>query len=274
MPLPALVHRSAKRVGGLLALLLAFASPVGAEDQIDPLAEARRLYNERRFDAAIAAAEHLRDLRELADHADLVVARAYLERHRETADPTDLTEARERLRRINPQALDPRERSEYVIGLGATLYFEDLPGAAASAFWSLLEGDHGLDAAGRDRLLDWWASAIDRDARPRAEPERQRLYERVRERMRVEIGVNPQSAVAAYWLAAAAAGQGDWQRAWDEALAAWVRAPLTIDLGATLRPDLDRLVRRGIAPERARVSGRTVEEVIEEWERFTERWTR
>jgi hypothetical protein len=257
---------------GILVLLAAFGSPVRA-GQPDPLAEARRHYNERHFEAAIAAAESIREIPELADRADLVAARAYLERHRETADPDDLARARERLRRLNPLLLDDRERSEYVIGLGAALYFENLPGAAASTFWSLLEGHPDLDERGRERLLDWWASAVDRDARPRTEPERQRLYERVRERMRIELGINPRSSVAAYWLAAAAAGQGDWQRAWDDAQAAWVRAPLTIDRGATLRPDLERLV-RAIVPERARISGRTEDELLAEWDEFVSRWTR
>jgi len=255
--------------------VIALAGPVSAAEQADPLASARQMYNERRFDEAILSADDAaRELPEYSDRADLVAARAYLERHRATANPEDLSEARERLRRINPQYFDQREQSEYVIGLGAALYFENLPGAAASAFWSLLESPTGLEPAARDRLLDWWASAIDRDARPRAEQERQRLYERVRERMRVELAVNPQSSVAAYWLAAAAAGQGDWQRAWDDAQAAWVRAPLTTDQGATLRPDLDRLIRRAIAPERARLSGRMPEELIAEWDNFVARWTR
>lgn len=261
------------RVAVTVLLLMGLTAPIAAEQSADALAEARLRYNERHFDAAIAAAESVRTLPHLADRADLVAARAYLERHRETADPEDLVQARERLRRINPLSLDDREQSEYVIGLGATLYFENLPGAAASTFWSQLEGGATLDPRARDRLLDWWASAIDRDARPRPTPERHALYERVRERMRVELGANPRSSVAAYWLAAAAAGQGDWQRAWDEAQAAWVRAPLTTDRGATLRPDLERLV-RAIAPERARLTGQTPDGVMREWDEFVARWTR
>jgi hypothetical protein len=249
------------------------ASPAAAQG-VDPLAEARRLYNERRFEEAIAAAESVRAQPGLSDRADLVIARAYLERHRETADGEDLSSARERLTEISPERLDGRERSEYAIGLGAALYFEDLPGAAAAAFWSLLESDTELDRDGRDRLLDWWASAIDRDARPRPAPDRVRLYESVRDRMQLELSINPSSPVAAYWMAAAAAGQGDWQLAWDEAQAAWVRAPLASDRGAMLRPDLDRLMRRAIAPERAKLIGRTMDELLAEWDAFTARWTR
>ncbi|MGE0703053.1 MAG: hypothetical protein AB7F99_03070 [Vicinamibacterales bacterium] len=262
------------RLLAVLVALVTLVAPAYAEDGVDPLAPARQMYNERRFDEAIAAAEAVRELPGVADSADLVAARAYLERHRQTADEQDLANAHERLRRINPEAFDNGERTEYAIGLGATLYFEDLPGAAAAAFWSLLEADHGLEGEARDRLLDWWASATDRDARPRAEPERRRLYESVHERMRLELSANPASPVAAYWLAAAAAGQADWQRAWDEAQAAWVRAPLMSDSGAMLRPDLDRLVRRAIAPERAKATGRTAEELLAEWDAFTAKWSR
>ncbi|MEK7752368.1 MAG: hypothetical protein AAB654_10665 [Acidobacteriota bacterium] len=44
----------------------------------------------------------------LADSADLIAARAYLERFRESAAPDDLTAARNRLRRINPGRLGVR----------------------------------------------------------------------------------------------------------------------------------------------------------------------
>lgn len=249
------------------------ASTVAAEEAAGPLATARQLYNQRQFDAAIAAADAARSLPGLAHRADLVVARAYLERHRETTDADDLARARERLRRIDPEGFNPRERGEYIVGLGAALYFEDLPGAAAAAFWPLLEGREGLDRVARDRLLDWWASALDRDARPRGASDRARIYQQVRDGMRIEIAANPASAVAVYWLAAAAAGAGDWQGAWDEAQAGWVRAALTDTERVTLRTDLDRLVRRAIAPERAQATGRSIDDVLTEWDAFVARWT-
>ena len=65
----------------------------------------------------------------------------------------------------------------------------------------------------RERVLDWWASAIDRDSRTRAEIDRQAPYQRVRDRMLQEIAVRPGSTAASYWLAAAARGQGDWPAA-------------------------------------------------------------
>jgi hypothetical protein len=262
-----------RSAGQLAVWLLLLSAPVLGQ-QPDPLARARTLYNQNDYDGAIAAADEGRLLPGRADDADLIAARAYLERHRQTAADEDLAAARARLRRINPHGFDLRERAEYVVGLGSALYFEDLPGAAALVFASLIDGREGLDDAARDRLLDWWASALDRDARPRPDVERHAVYAQVRDRMRTELAANPASPVAAYWLAAAAAGEGDWQGAWDEAQAGWVRAALTPDRGAVLLADLDRLVQRAIAPERARTMAQPPEQLLEEWAAFKARWAR
>ena len=101
------------------------------------------------------------------------------------------------------------------------------------------------------RVLDWWASALDREARPRPDIERQRdVPADPRLGWKRNSRRTPGSAAAAYWLAAAARAQGDLQAAWDAAEAGWVRAPLTAERGAALRADVDRLVVRAIVPER------------------------
>jgi hypothetical protein len=256
-----------------LVLLALSADPLRAADERTALARARQLYNERDYDGAIAAAEQARTSAEHADNADLIASRALLERFRASAMPDDLTQARDRLRRIAPERFNERERLEYVIGLGEALYFDNSPGAAAAVFDTVLEADTPL-LDGRDLVLDWWASAVDEEARPRTEFERQALYQSVRARMREELGRRPSSATAAYWAAAAARGQGDLQGAWDAAMAAWVRAPLTTDQGAALRGDLDRLVQRAIIPERARAIGQPPDTLVQEWEAFKERWNR
>jgi hypothetical protein len=59
------------------------------------------------------------------------------------------------------------------------------------------------------------------------------------------------SAVSWYWIAVAARGVQDLERAWASAVAAWIRSA---DLGArgpSLRQDLDRFVTDVILPERA-----------------------
>jgi len=255
-------------------VLLGAAVGVAAADDRDPLGEARMLYNQRQFAAAISAAERAHLTPGLADRADLIAARAYLERYRESAAPGDLANGRLRLRRLDPAAFSTRERVEYLVGLGETLYFDDAFGAAAVMFDSALDVADGLTPDARERVLDWWASALDRDGWPRPDIERQATYQRIRTRMRAELASHPTSATAAYWAAAAARAQGDLQGAWDEAEAAWVRAPLTTDHGAALRADLDRLMTRAIVPERAKALGQPADTLQGEWERFKERWDR
>jgi hypothetical protein len=254
--------------------LLLATTPLSAAQQRDPLARARTLYNQRQFEAAVAAADEARQSPEKADLADLIAARAYLERYRESAAFDDLNSARDRLRRINPERFGSRERLEFIVGLGETLYFEGAPGAAAALFDSALSSVEGVGLEARERVLDWWASALDADVRPRPDLERQAVYQRIRDRMANELAENPASSTAAYWAAAAARGQGDLQGAWDAAQAAWVRAPLTADHGASLRGDLDRLVERAIVPERARLLAQPADLLRQEWERFKERWSR
>src|SRR5689334_16170757 len=103
------------RVALVLTALLVWANSVRAADTKDPLDRARALYNQRMFEAAVNAADEVRKLPQLADSADLIAARAYLERFRESSSPEDLAHARERLRAINPEKFSPRERIEYIV---------------------------------------------------------------------------------------------------------------------------------------------------------------
>jgi hypothetical protein len=260
----------------LVVALIVLMGPTAAlaAEAKDPLDRARTLYNQHLFEAALNAADEVRKMPQFADSADLVAARAYLERYRESSAADDLVNARGRLRRINPEKFSPRERIEYIVGLGETLYFESASGAAAAVFESVLVSGGDLADQSRERVLDWWASALDQDARLRPEIERQSVYQRIRDRMALELAANPASATAPYWIAAAARGQGDLQAAWDAAHAAWVRARLTSDDGSSLRHDLDVLVQKALVPERARILGRPPESLLAEWEEFKDRWNR
>ena len=231
------------------------------------------LYNQGQFKPRSRRPKQARLVAGSADAADLIAARAYLERFRESTATDDLANARDRLRRLDPQRLDPRERTEYIVGLGETLYFDGAYGAPPNLFDSILGAATGLGPEARERALDWWATAVDEDAKPRADIERQPMYQRIRERMQRELGMNPVSGAAAYWLAAAARAQGDLQAAWDAALAAWVRAPLAPDHGTALRADIDRLVINAIVPgTRARDRRRRRMPLKAEWDQFKDRW--
>ena len=260
-----------RRLATALGLLLAASGPAFADD---PLARARALYNQKQFEEAVTAAEQARLTPAHADAADLVAARAYLERFRASAASDDLTNARDRLRRIDPQRFPPRERMEYVVGLGEALFFDGAYGAAATVFDSVLQSRDASGADARERVLDWWATALDREAKPRPEMDRQTVYVRIRARMEEELALRPTSGTAAYWLAAAARAQGDHQSAWDSAQAGWVRSALAGERGAALREDLDRLVLRGIVPDRARATAQSPDALRAQWELFKERWRR
>ena len=259
------------RVALAIALALTVPALLAAAD--DPLARARLLYNQRQFAAAVSAAEQARLVPSRAASADLIAARAYLERFRESATPDDLTNARERLRWLDPRRFAAAECIEFIVGLGEALYFGGSFGAAADIFESLLVGQDELLADARERVLDWWATALDREARLRLATGRTMVYQRIYDRMQEETGHRPASATAAHWLSAAARGQGDFQAAWDAAQAGWVRAPLAGDQGAALRADLDRLVLRGIVPDRAKALAQPPDALRLEWDRFKERWT-
>ena len=253
---------------------LAAVPPATAGSKVDPLSQARAYYNQRNFDEAIKAADQARTVAARADSADLIAARAYLEHYRQSTAADDLTGGRDRLRRLDPQRLTPRERTELIVGLGEALFFDGSFGAAADVFESVLPGGAAGDAGSRDQLLDWWATAVDRDARLRSDSDRLQRYARIRDRMSLELGSQPGSSAAAYWLAAAARGLGEIQASWDAAQAAWVRAPLAPDHGAALRADIDRLVLAGIVTARAKALARPVDQVTKEWQDFKDEWTR
>jgi hypothetical protein len=98
----------------LLIVALA-ARPEAAEHP--SLAQARVLYNEAKYEAAITAASMARTDPASADAAALVVGRSHLERHRLLSDTVELTAARIALGSVRPQALSPRDRVDLLIAL-------------------------------------------------------------------------------------------------------------------------------------------------------------
>jgi tetratricopeptide (TPR) repeat protein len=253
-----------------------------AADQKDPLTRAHQLYNQHQYDEAITAASEARRTPALADAAAVVLARAYLERYRNTPAPNadDLAMAREALKAVDAAKLTPRDHVELLIGLGESLYFDDRFGAAAEMF-DLALAQSGIDAATpRERVLDWWANAMDRQAQISADADRKSTYTRLLDRMDTEAKAHPDSAVAAYWVVAAARGTDDLDRAWQAAIAAWVRAPLVTpkDAAVTLRADLDRIVVDALIPERARQlvprgdRSQIIAALSAEWTAVKEQW--
>ena len=260
----------------LMAMLLVWPVPASAAEP-PALAEARELYNAGRYDAAIEAATRARAQPQYADAAALIIARAYVERFRQTTDPADLTMARDTFGAIRVSALSPRDEVDLLIGVGQTLYLDETFGAAAELFDAALNRGSLLPPGDRMLLLDWWALALEREAQSRPVDRRAPLFARIAERMEEEVRADPTSAVANYWLVAAARGQGDLDGAWDAAIAAWVRSMLVPETRATLRAEVDRLVTDALIPERARMRpAREQQEAAAalraEWARVKQQW--
>ena len=248
-------------------------------DAADALSDARRLYNQGQFDAAERAARDAARMPATADAARVVLGRIQLERYRHHPIPADLTGAISAFANLDARRLEPRERVELAIGLAEALYLEDRFGAAAALFQSVLDASHALGETAHERVLDWWATAIDRQAQLRPQADRAEMYGRISTRMADEISVDAGSTAAGYWLAAAARGAGDADRALNEAVAAWARASLAHDGGIALRADLDRLVVQGILPDRAarlplRDHTQALAGMVGEWEAFKSGWSR
>src|SRR5438105_5797741 len=203
-----------------LALVLVSASAAGPRDV---LSRAKQLYNGAQYDDAIAAARDAAKTPELASAAQLVIARAHLERFRQTAGDEDTREAREALKQVRQADLSDDDRVELIIALGESLYFDGQSGAAAEQFELALPRVDRKRQVRRERLLDWWATALDRQAQTAPDPVARSLHARIVRRMEEELRSDMTATVASYWLAAAARSGGDIERAWDAAIAGWVR---------------------------------------------------
>jgi hypothetical protein len=262
------------------AILLGLVVALTQTPPPDALTRARQAYNERRFDEAIAAAAEAGKLAGLSDAASLVTARALLERYRDAAAPsdTDLAEARRLLKDIDRMKLSARDFIEHQVGLGEALYLENSYGAASEFFATALARVAVTEPDTRDLVFEWWATALDHQAQFGPPVDRRVLYARILDQAEEELGRRDHSAVASYWLAAAAQGMDDLERAWGAAQAGWIRARQLGQRGAQLRADLDRLVRQVILPERARrltLEGdpRTALDLyLMEWEDLKKRW--
>jgi hypothetical protein len=264
----------------LVVAVLLLLTMAGSALAADPLAEARRLYNLGQYEGAERYAREAANVPARADAARVVLGRIQLERYRQSANPRDLALARESLRMVDPAPLDAAERVELTIGLAETLYFEERYGAAAQLFESVLERSALLGTPAHERVLDWWATSVDRQAQSRQPDERAAIYGRILDRMSEEVAEYPGSTAAGYWLAAAARAGGDVERAWHAALAGWLRATQAEDRGAALRADLDRLMAQAIIPERAaKMAGRADAKELQaslggEWDAFKKAWSK
>ncbi len=259
----------------VLALIGVVTAAAGPRDV---LSRAKQLYNGAQYDAAIETAREAAKAPEVADAARLVMARAYLERYRTDEDDENLVAARDMLKQIRAADLADDDRVELTIALGESLYFEGQSGAAAEQFELALAHADRKQPQRRERLLDWWATALDRQAQNSAEAVARPIEARIVRRMEEELRGDAAARVASYWLAAAARGAGDIERAWDAAIAGWVRISQLGTRGFGARGDLDALVRTAIIPDRARAiapaaPGPAAAAMRAQWEALKKAWS-
>ena len=260
-----------------LWLLFVLASSLAASRAPDQLGLARRYYNQGQLEQALTAARAAVANPATAASARLVIGRIHLERYRQNSTPAELDEARKELKAVDRGVLDPKERIELQIGLAALLYYEERYGTAAELLAPLVESSSTLAPDAHARALDWWATALDRQAQAQPPSERGLVYFRITERMEAELQRDSSSGPANYWLAAAARSAGDLDRAWSAASAGWIRATLAPDRGVGLRADLDRLVTQAIIPDRAarlpqRERKQAQTTMTADWEAFKQIW--
>ncbi len=248
------------------------------------LERARALYNEGLYDDAIAAAAVAKSKAKgnAAPSATLIAARARLERYRATRDPQDLAGARTELMSLNPRNLAAQEAIEWQIGLGTALFLEEQPGPASEMFTRVIPTARGkMPAVEFEKLLEWWAATLSRVAEALTGPARKDAYEAMHNAVSEELDVNPLSRPATYWFVVARRGMGDFDGAWNAAIAGWIRAGSQAE-SKRLRDDLDRFVTQTLIPERAQArSGQRLEakETMGEvasmndvWKAITGRW--
>jgi hypothetical protein len=258
-------------------LVLMTVPALAAAPKPDLLASARRLYNQGQYDQALEAAKQVASTPAAMPSARLIMGRARLERFRQAGVARELEDARADFRAVDPRALDPRERIELQVGLGELLYLEDRFGPAAELLDPVVDSSATLAPDAHERALDWWATALDRQAQALPAAERALVYSRMTERMEQELRRDMASAPATYWLAASARAAGDLDRAWAAASAGWIRAALGRDHGVALRADLDKLVTQAIIPDRAakvplRDRKQAAASLAAEWESFKKIW--
>lgn len=242
-------------VKSLLTALLIGLGTAGllAQGQSNPLIPARLAYNLQQFDEAVKLATEARKTPALAHSGSLVLSRALLERFRRNGDVADVASARQALLSVDPASLLASERPELHLGMAELLFVDDLYGAAAEMFEVALDRPGMVTERQRERVLEWWAASLDRHAQLAPDAERLARYRRLLSRLEHEAARGPASPAVAYWLAAAARGVDDLDRAWSLAIAGWIQAPMIAGVRTlTLRGDLDRLMNDAIIPERAR----------------------
>ena len=250
-------HRNGSRLANLTLLGTILIGVMAQAPAVDALTRAHQAYNAGRYDMAIVAAREAMKQPARSNAAALVLARAFLDRYKAAMLASDLDDARAALAEVRPADLSPRDHVDFLIAQGLLLYHDGCGsgcfGTAAEFFGQALDRVTNPELGDRDLIFEWWAASLDRHALYTLDADRAATYGRVLERAERERSQQKQSTSAAYWLAAAARGAGDLDRAWSSAISGWINAKTQGPRGEKLRADLDYLISQVVLPERAKL---------------------
>jgi hypothetical protein len=185
-------------LSSLAACLLACSGLTEAASRVN---DARKLYNQELYELAIRAATEARQAGDAVDEASLIFA----PRPSRTLppDPRRAQPQRGAVRRCAPSmprsCRRGRRRSSHSPWAN-TCFWPTSSVRPAELFDSTSARVDDLGPAARDRVLDWWATAMDREAQEDS-AHRAGLYQRIIERMEDELRQQPGSTAAGYWLA-------------------------------------------------------------------------
>ena len=101
--------------------------------------------------------------------------------------PSDLSAAREALGTVRAASLDERDQLELLLALGESLFLEDDFGAAAEILESGLDARRQRRRSSPKSMLEWWGSAVERQASGLAPEPRRRAFARLVDRMQGEL---------------------------------------------------------------------------------------
>jgi hypothetical protein len=176
--------------------------------------------------------------------------------------------------------LSGEDRTDLALGLALGLFMSGEFRASAALFDEVLHEPGRAAAPYQSSVLDWWAAALSRHAQTLPPDSREPIFAGMTARLREAWASEPGSSVAAYWLSVALHGLGHLDRAWNVAVASWVRAPLSTQT-KDLRDELDRFVTTVLIPDRARHMATPSEPASQfesslgvEWSELKEQWGR
>jgi hypothetical protein len=266
------MYRERRTVFILVLLLFVLQGCFRASEQI---LHAKYLYNAGYYQQAIDEARKVKADEPTAPQVDLLLSRSYTQLYRITKEAKHLDLARAHmLAALKGYPFEhPWENHELVTGLAEIHYWDDERGPAAELFHSvILEGNKKIAPQSYANAVDWWASTLTglianmNPTDPIKVSTEKEIKSTIEKAYRQSYGGEP---VLAYWMALVHVREGNVGKAWDVAVAGYVRAlpqshPDTEDISDKLANYIEQVIIPK-SPDR--------DNKLKRWNAIKERWT-